>query len=99
MNEKHPETWLRLVESKGTGRVLDELIPPAAQAREYLLMGLRTCEGIDMERLAALGGQPLDAATLAGLEGLGLIERQGARLAATGTGRRVLNALISALSI
>ena len=45
--EKHPETWAAAVKSKGHGMVSEEIVPPEAQAREMLLMGLRINEGID----------------------------------------------------
>jgi oxygen-independent coproporphyrinogen-3 oxidase len=96
--EKHPETWRDLVLARGHGVVSDEVVSPAAQASEYLLMGLRIAEGIDLDRYAALAGRALEAARIADLADLGLVAGDGRRLAATATGRRLLNAVIAALA-
>ncbi|MGQ0484732.1 MAG: radical SAM family heme chaperone HemW [Hyphomicrobiales bacterium] len=96
--EKHPETWRQLVASRGNGIIEDSLVYPAEQAAEYLLMGLRISEGIDHARYAALAGRAIGDDRIAGLESLGLLRRDGARLAATRSGRRVLNALIAELA-
>ena len=63
-----------------------EALSPPDRAVEYLLMGLRTVEGIDPERYQILAGQPL---ATHGLDGL--IEMDGTRLRATRSGRRVLD--------
>jgi oxygen-independent coproporphyrinogen-3 oxidase len=97
--EKHPETWRQLVAEKGYGIHEDVIVAPTEQAREYLLMGLRINEGIDLDRYQALAGAPLDSGKIAGLKSMGLIKREGARLRATADGRRLLNAVITALSV
>ncbi len=45
--EKHPETWRTAVQAHGHGISSEEIVSPAEQAREMLLMGLRISEGID----------------------------------------------------
>jgi len=96
--EKHPETWRKLVAARGHGIVEDAIVPPADQAAEYLLMGLRLSEGIDLARHDTLAGRAIGGDKIAGLESLGLLRRDGARLTATRSGRRVLNALITELA-
>jgi putative oxygen-independent coproporphyrinogen III oxidase len=96
--ERHPETWRDLVMSRGNGIISDQAVAPADQASEYLLMGLRIAEGIDLDRYAALAGRTIDAGKIAGLTSLGLIERDGARLFATANGRKLLNAVIAELA-
>jgi oxygen-independent coproporphyrinogen-3 oxidase len=98
-NEKHPEDWLRRVEETGSSRVEDHRVPPADQASEYLLMGMRISDGIDLDRYEALRGYPMEGPKLAGLKSMGLVKREGSRLYATPDGRKVLNALITALSV
>ncbi|HSD91843.1 MAG TPA: radical SAM family heme chaperone HemW [Methyloceanibacter sp.] len=95
---KLPETWLAQVDSSGHGVEGDEALSGEEAAEEYLLMGLRLSEGIDLERLAAIGGGALDAARIDMLAQDGLIERHGTRLAATPQGRLVLNSLILELA-
>ena len=97
--EKHPESWRDLVKSQGTGVIADIAVTPAEQASEYLLMGLRISEGIDLDRYAALAGRDIDSGKIAGLKSMGLIKREGSRLRATPDGRKLLNALIAELAV
>ena len=97
--EKHPESWRDLVNSQGTGVIADIAVTPAEQASEYLLMGLRISEGIDLDRYAALAGRDIDSGKIAGLKSMGLIKREGSRLKATPDGRKLLNALIAELAV
>jgi oxygen-independent coproporphyrinogen-3 oxidase len=60
-------------------------------------MGLRLSEGIDLARLAAIGGV-LDRERIDALEVEGLLARNDTRLAATPKGRLVLNRLILELA-
>ncbi len=96
--EKHPETWRELVHSQGHGIVSETVVPPADQASEYLLMGLRIGEGIDLDRYATLAGREIDSSKLAGMKSMGLIKRQGQRLMTTADGRKLLNAVIAELA-
>ncbi len=97
--EKHPETWRALVWNQGHGIISDTIVPPVDQASEYLLMGLRITEGIDMDRYAALAGREIDSSKLAGMKSMGLIKRHGQRLMATADGRKLLNAVIAELAV
>ena len=96
--EKYPETWRALVAERGQGIVEDVKVGLKEQASEYLIMGLRISEGIDLARYEKLNGQTMDPNKIAGLKSLGLIRREGDRLMATQQGRALLNALISELS-
>jgi putative oxygen-independent coproporphyrinogen III oxidase len=97
--EKHPETWLGLVESRGHGIVEREMLTPEEQADEFLLMGLRLREGVDPARYTALAGRPLDESRVASLVGDGLIARRvGSRLAVTPAGFPVLDAVVADLA-
>jgi oxygen-independent coproporphyrinogen-3 oxidase len=78
--------------------VSDSVVPPVDQASEYLLMGMRIAEGIDMDRYAALAGRELDSSKLAGMKSIGLIKRNGQQLMATADGRKLLNAVIAELA-
>ncbi|MER2265873.1 radical SAM family heme chaperone HemW [Methylobacterium oxalidis] len=99
VTERAPEAWLARVEAQGHGIVETEVIAPADQGDEFLMMGLRLAEGIDPARYAALKGRPLDAGRLAALVGDGLVARlPGGRIAATPRGAPVLNALVAELA-
>jgi oxygen-independent coproporphyrinogen-3 oxidase len=91
---KSPEGWLAEVEASGRGIESEEVLSAEDSAEEYLLMGLRLAEGIDLPRLTEIGGHALDEKPIAALERDGLIRRDGPRLAATREGRLVLNRLI-----
>ena len=72
--ERNPERWLARVEEAGHGLAEIEALSPAARADEMLLMGLRLAEGVDLGRLARLGGVAPRASVLAELAAEGLIE-------------------------
>jgi len=91
-----PDRWLREAEGGQTESVLTPL-SKSAQGGEYLLMGLRVADGIDMARFERLAGKPLDPVTVEHLIGIGMVVQDGGRLAATRAGRMVLNSIISEL--
>ena len=99
MAEKHPETWRGLVNAHGNGIIADITVAPHDQASEYLLMGLRITEGIDLDRYTALAGREIDSSKIAGMKSMGLIKRIGPRLMATADGRKLLNAVIAELAV
>jgi len=92
--ERHPEAWASRVEQCGHGCTAVEPLAPAEQADELLLMGLRITEGVDLRRLAAIGGVYAEPASIANLVCLGMLEEPSAdRLRASPAGRMVLNQL------
>jgi putative oxygen-independent coproporphyrinogen III oxidase len=92
VTEKHPETWRQKVEAAGHGVVSEDVVVPDEQQRERLLMGLRISEGVEVNAFA------FDQAKVDALETMGFIARRNGRLAATATGRKVLNAVIAELA-
>jgi len=97
--ERQPEAWLALVESQGHGLVTDEPLSRAEAADEYLLMGLRLAEGIDLNRFEILSGRPLSAEQIAYLARHGLVETTDAgRLRVTAAGFPVLDAVMADLA-
>ncbi len=94
--ERHPETWRARVAADGHGVIEETRIDVADQAAEYLLMGLRVADGIDLARFRQLSGRM--PSHLAELTEMGLVSLRGDRLIATHAGRRVLNAVISQLA-
>jgi len=95
---KSPEGWLSQVETRGHGLASDEALSAEEVAEEYLLMGLRLSEGIDLNRLAAIYGRGLDETRVGALASNGLLKLAGNRIAATPKGRLVLNRLIMELA-
>lgn len=98
-NEKHPETWLKMVEDWDAGIDLDEPLGAAEQADELLLMGLRLVEGLDLKRWRALTGRDVDPVVESDLKRHGMIERLGPnRIRATPAGMLVLDAVVADLA-
>jgi len=75
--ERNPEAWMQRVAAGGHGLVADEVLERREQADELLLMGLRLREGLDLSRLARVGGVEIAAGVVADLRGQGLIEVVG----------------------
>jgi len=97
--EKRPEVWLAQVETRGEGLVTDDVLIREEIADEFLLMGLRLAEGIDIARYAALAGRPLDPERIAALCEKGMIETTaGGRLRVSASGFPVLDAVVADLA-
>ncbi len=97
--ESHPEMWLTVVESEGTGLIEDEALSLEEQGDEFLLMGLRLTEGIDPARFQALTGKRFEASRVADLIANNMVEytRQG-RIRVTSEGFPVLDAVVADLA-
>ena len=92
---RNPDAWLAAVaqgdaEARSTLNTTDIVL-------EYIMMGLRTSEPLDLARLKARTGAEIPAARLAHLQELGMIELRDALVSVTPAGRPILNAVISEL--
>ena len=97
--EKMPETWVNLVEAKGHGVIGGEVLTRSEEADEFLLMGLRLTEGIDLARYEQLSGRPLSSRRIATLQEEALVAPVGnSRLRATSAGMIVLDAVVADLA-
>jgi len=97
--EKLPEAWASLVEANGHGVVGGEVLTREEEADEFLLMGLRLAEGIDLARYEELSGRPLSSRRIAVLQEEDLVAPVGnARLRATAAGMIVLDAVVADLA-
>lgn len=92
-----PAAWLDRADRTGTGTAVEHLLPRLEIAEEYLIMGLRLREGIDIDRYDRLGGA-FDPAGLLRMEDAGYVERTGGRIRTTEGGALLLNAVILELS-
>ena len=83
----------------GHGLVTDDALTREETADEFLLMGLRLAEGIDIARFAAVAGRPLDPTRIAALHEHGLVETTSdGRLRVTLPGFPVLDAVVADLA-
>jgi len=97
--EKMPETWANLVEARGHGVTGGEMLTRSEEADEFLLMGLRLAEGIDLDRYERLSGSSLSPVRISNLRSEGLVAPVGnSRLRATATGMIVLDAVVADLA-
>jgi putative oxygen-independent coproporphyrinogen III oxidase len=92
---RNPGAWLAAVaqgdaETRSTLNTTDIVL-------EYIMMGLRTSEPLDLARLKARTGAEIPAARLSHLQELGMIELRDALVSVTPAGRPILNAVISEL--
>lgn len=92
----NPAKWLEQTESS-LGEKERTPLSPEDQASEFLMMGLRLHEGIDLSRYASLAGRPLPSGKVDHLISLGMLDLKGNRISATRQGRMVLNAVLSEL--
>ncbi|WP_093738837.1 radical SAM family heme chaperone HemW [Sulfitobacter delicatus] len=92
----NPQRWLDGVKTDTTEKPR-AVITRAEQATEFLLMGLRLKEGVDLKRYAALSGHEIDPEALAHLQDLGMVSVESERLIVLDQGVIVLNAVIESL--
>jgi oxygen-independent coproporphyrinogen-3 oxidase len=97
--EKRPEAWLMRVETNGTGVTVSEKLTAGETADEYLLMGLRLAEGIDLDRYNVLSGRTLDPKRISILREEGAVETTAdGRLRVTQSGFPLLDAVVADLA-
>ncbi|NUH66933.1 coproporphyrinogen III oxidase [Sulfitobacter sp. S0837] len=92
----NPQRWLDGV-AKGDAEKPRVAISRSEQATEFLLMGLRLKEGIDLKRYTALAGHEINPDAIKHLENIGMATQRDDRLFVTDQGVMVLNAVIEAL--
>ena len=97
--ERMPSLWLdRTTAHPGTAE-RSETLTPEDRATEYLMFALRLKEGASLDRFASLAGAPLSLSALSDLGELGLLRRDGDRVATTDSGAMVLNGVLRALLV
>ena len=96
--EKHPEMWLAQVEIEGHGLITDEALTPEEQSDEYLLMGLRLSEGIDIHRYEAISGRRLSRSQIESLAADGFVTEDDGRIRVTPMGAPLLDTIVADLA-
>lgn len=97
ITEKLPERWLKLVKTKGHGVVEQEILTVEEQADEFLLMGLRLRQGVDLSRYELLSGKNLNK-QLEELKNDGLVNLDNNRwLQVTPKGRLLVDYILKRL--
>lgn len=97
-NEKHPEMWLAQVEIEGHGLIADDPLSREEQSDEFLLMGLRLREGIDIHRYEAISGRALNRGQIELLQVDGFITESGGMIKVTPQGAPLLDTIVADLA-
>lgn len=96
---RDPGAWAAQVEREGHGLTARDALTPLEEAQEMLLMGLRLAEGVALGNVAARTGYRVGGEAVEFLAAEGLLTRDAVgTVAATASGRLVLNAIIDALA-
>ncbi len=96
--EKHPEMWLGQVEIEGHGLITDEPLSAEEQSDEYLLMGLRLREGVDIHRYEAISGRRLARSQIDSLAADGFVTEANGRIMVTPMGAPLLDTIVADLA-
>jgi oxygen-independent coproporphyrinogen-3 oxidase len=87
------------VEAVGHGITVEEELTHTERADEYLLMGLRLAEGIDLDRFRAIAGRDIDPEKIAFLREQGAVETTAdGKLRVTLEGFPILDAVVADLA-
>ncbi|RYD82062.1 MAG: coproporphyrinogen III oxidase, partial [Sphingomonadales bacterium] len=99
VRRKKPENWLARVDANGHGIELEDALSPESRAQEALLMGLRLNEGVDLARIAAMSGLPVDHLVdrdaVLRLVDQGLMRQTSEQLRVTEAGMLLLDAILA----
>ena len=87
-----PASWLKKQEKEQR-----EALTQTDQGTEFLLMGLRLVEGINLTRLNQLSSQQLNSAKVSRLQDLGMIKLYNGNISVTNQGFIILNAVLREL--
>tara|TARA_R110002110_G_scaffold2383_2_gene11026 strand:+ start:2847 stop:4034 length:1188 start_codon:yes stop_codon:yes gene_type:complete len=88
-----PGAWRALIDRTGSGEGSRSVLTQSDAATEFLLMGLRLSEGVDLNRLEGEMFHRI-IPKINGLSDMGMVEREQDRLRVTTRGRPVLNAVL-----
>ncbi|MEH6390370.1 MAG: radical SAM family heme chaperone HemW [Sulfitobacter sp.] len=92
----NPQRWLDASHA-GLTEKPREILSSDDQASEFLMMGLRLKEGIDLQRYESLAGRSLSKKKITQMEDIGMISCESANLQVTAKGFMVLNAILAEL--
>jgi len=93
---KNPTIWLQNCDNHGARKTT--ALTQDDCALEYLLMALRTREGLSLARYTTMAGRPLSQTRIASLIALGLLVQNQDQISATRNGRMVLNGILRELA-
>ncbi|MEP1588233.1 MAG: radical SAM family heme chaperone HemW [Tateyamaria sp.] len=89
---KMPTAWL-----DGTNREKQEALSGKDQAVEFLMMGLRVAQGIDLQRFETLAGYPIPQSRIVELVDMGLLHATESNICVSNQGFTLLNGVLRTL--
>jgi oxygen-independent coproporphyrinogen-3 oxidase len=101
VRHKKPENFLAAVARNGHGICQEESLTLTHALHEALVMGLRLAEGVDTRELCERFDVEtmVDERSVARLQELGLVQRDGSRLRVTPDGRLVLDSILAEIAL
>jgi len=93
--QRRPSDYLDAVKERGVGWVSEAELTPQETADEVLLMGLRIEEGVELARVEALRGAPINRGALEWLIEQGLVSQENGRIRLTRSGRLLSNRIVA----
>jgi putative oxygen-independent coproporphyrinogen III oxidase len=96
--QRRPSDYIDAVSKHGLGWSADTSLTNEQTADEILIMGLRVSEGVEIARIEAKRGAPLNRSQLAWLMEQGLITHAKGRVALTKRGRPIANKIAAELA-
>jgi putative oxygen-independent coproporphyrinogen III oxidase len=97
--QRRPADYLDAVAEHGVGWLSETTLTAEEAADETLMMGLRIAEGVELARVEALRGRPVNRAALAWLAEQNLVVDEGGRLRLTRAGRLLANSIAAELAV
>lgn len=95
--QQRPVDYIDAVRENGVGWISEAELSGEEWADEMLLMGVRIVEGVELARVEALRGKPLNADALRWLSEQGLVAQGDGRLRLTPSGRVLCNRIVAEL--
>jgi putative oxygen-independent coproporphyrinogen III oxidase len=96
--QRRPADYIDAVAEHGIGWIGEEALTGEECADEALMMGLRIAEGIELARIEALRGRPLNRNALVWLQEQGLVAHADGRVRLTARGRVLANKIAAELA-
>lgn len=96
--QRRPADYIDAVRERGVGWISEANLTAQETADEVLLMGLRIEEGVELARVEALQGAPINHQALGWLTEQGLVTRENGRIRLTRSGRLLSNRIVAELA-
>ncbi len=96
--QRRPADYIDAVAERGFGSINEAALTPEERADEMLMMGLRIDEGVELGRVEALRGRPVNPAALEWLIEQNLVALENGRVRLAPAGRLLANKIAAELA-